>query len=43
MPSDHRLTARAACAQDFSGDFIGGANKAAVLRRHGYLRRQGGH
>src|ERR1700674_3501907 len=34
MPSDHRLTAREAVRlQDFAGEiFIGGANKAAVLR-----------
>jgi LysR family transcriptional regulator, hca operon transcriptional activator len=43
MPSDHRLTAReAVCPQDFVGEiFIGGANKAAVLRAvtEDYLRR----
>src|ERR1700737_3444586 len=45
MPSDHRLTAReAVCPQDFVGEiFIGGANKAAVLRAvtEDYLRRSG--
>jgi LysR family hca operon transcriptional activator len=45
MPSDHRLTARdAICAQDFVGEiFIGGANKATVLRAvtDDYLRRSG--
>src|SRR6266850_7799342 len=43
MPSDHRLTAReAVCPQDFVGEiFIGGANKATVLRAvtEDYLRR----
>jgi LysR family hca operon transcriptional activator len=48
MPSDHRLTAREAVRpQDFVGEiFIGGANKAAVLRAvtEDYLRRAGrGH
>ena len=45
MPSDHRLTARDALRpQDFVGEiFIGGANKAAVLRAvtEDYLRRSG--
>jgi LysR family hca operon transcriptional activator len=45
MPSDHRLTARdAICPQDFVGEiFIGGANKATVLRAvtDDYLRRSG--
>lgn len=45
MPSDHRLTARDAVRpQDFVGEiFIGGANKAAVLRAvtEDYLRRSG--
>src|ERR1700752_3146059 len=45
MPSDHRLTAREAVRpQDFVGEiFIGGANKAAVLRAvtEDYLRRAG--
>jgi LysR family transcriptional regulator, hca operon transcriptional activator len=45
MPSDHRLTAREAVRpQDFVGEiFIGGANKAAVLRAvtEDYLRRSG--
>ena len=45
MPSDHRLTAREAIRpQDFVGEiFIGGANKAAVLRAvtEDYLRRSG--
>ena len=45
MPSDHRLTAREAVRpQDFVGEiFIGGANKAAVLRAvtEEYLRRSG--
>ncbi|HWX13904.1 MAG TPA: LysR substrate-binding domain-containing protein, partial [Methylocella sp.] len=43
MPSDHRLTAREAVRpQDFVGEiFIGGSNKAAVLRTvtEDYLRR----
>ena len=45
MPSDHRLTARAAVGpQDLVGQiFIGGANKAAVLGAvtEDYLRRSG--
>jgi LysR family transcriptional regulator, hca operon transcriptional activator len=45
MPSDHRLTARDAIRpQDFVGEtFIGGSNKAAVLRdvTDDYLRRSG--
>src|ERR1700693_2433896 len=45
MPSDHRLTARETVRpQDFVGEiFIGGANKAAVLRAvtEDYLRRSG--
>jgi LysR family hca operon transcriptional activator len=45
MPSDHRLTAREAVSpQDFVGEiFIGGSNKAAVLRAvtEDYLRRSG--
>src|ERR1700757_610175 len=45
MPSDHRLTAREAVRpQDFVGEvFIGGANKATVLRAvtEAYLRRSG--
>src|SRR5580692_5008874 len=45
MPSDHRLTAREAVRpQDVVGEiFIGGANKAAVLRAvtEDYLRRSG--
>jgi len=45
MPSDHRLTAREAVRpQDFVGEiFIGGSNKAAVLRAvtDDYLRRSG--
>ncbi len=45
MPSDHRLTARAAVSpHDFVGEtFIGGANKAAVLGAvtEDYLRRSG--
>ncbi|MDQ1697693.1 MAG: LysR family transcriptional regulator, hca operon transcriptional activator [Frankiaceae bacterium] len=45
MPSDHRLTARAAVRpQDFVDEtFIGGANKAAVLGAvtEDYLRRSG--
>jgi len=45
MPSDHRLTTREAVRpQDFVGEiFIGGANKAAVLRAvtEDYLRRSG--
>ena len=45
MPSDHRLTAREAVRpHDFVGEiFIGGANKAAVLRAvtEDYLRRSG--
>jgi LysR family hca operon transcriptional activator len=45
MPSDHRLTARDAVRpQDFAGEiFIGGANKASVLRAvtEGYFRRSG--
>jgi len=45
MPSDHPLTAREAVSpQDFVGEiFIGGANKAAVLRAvtEDYLRRSG--
>jgi LysR family transcriptional regulator, hca operon transcriptional activator len=45
MPSDHRLTAREAVRpQDFVGEiFIGGSNKAAVLRTvtEDYLRRSG--
>ena len=45
MPSDHRLTTRAAVGpQDLVGQiFIGGANKAAVLRAvtEDYLRRSG--
>ena len=45
MPADHRLTAREAVRpQDFLGEiFIGGANKAAVLRAvtEDYLRRSG--
>jgi LysR family hca operon transcriptional activator len=45
MPSDHRLTAREAVRpQDFVGEiFIGGSNKAAVLRAvtEDYLRRSG--
>jgi LysR family transcriptional regulator, hca operon transcriptional activator len=45
MPSDHRLTAREAVRpKDFVGEiFIGGANKAAVLRAvtEDYLRRSG--
>jgi LysR family transcriptional regulator, hca operon transcriptional activator len=45
MPSDHRLTARDAVRpQDFLGEiFIGGSNKAAVLRAvtEDYLRRMG--
>lgn len=45
MPSDHRLTASAAVRpQDFLGEtFIGGANKATVLRAatDEYLRRSG--
>jgi LysR family hca operon transcriptional activator len=45
MPNDHRLTEREAVhPQDFVGEiFIGGANKAAVLRAvtEDYLRRSG--
>jgi LysR family hca operon transcriptional activator len=45
MPSDHRLAAREAVRpQDFVGEiFIGGANKAGVLRAvtEDYLRRSG--
>jgi LysR family transcriptional regulator, hca operon transcriptional activator len=45
MPSDHRLTAREAVRpHDFPGEiFIGGSNKAAVLRAvtDDYLRRSG--
>jgi LysR family hca operon transcriptional activator len=45
MPSDHRLTARGAVRpQDFVGEiFIGGSNKAAVLRAvtEDFLRRSG--
>jgi LysR family hca operon transcriptional activator len=45
MPSDHRLTAREAISpRDFVGEiFIGGANKASVLRAvtEDYLRRSG--
>ena len=45
MPSDHQLTTRAAVSpQDLVGQiFIGGANKAAVLRAvtEDYLRRSG--
>jgi LysR family hca operon transcriptional activator len=45
MPSDHRLTARAAIhPREFVGEiFIGGSNKASVLRRvtEDYLRRSG--
>ena len=45
MPSDHRLAAREAVRpQDFVGEiFIGGSNKAAVLRAvtEDYLRRSG--
>src|SRR5260370_17178645 len=45
MPSDRRLTEREAVRpQDFMGEiFIGGANKAAVLRAvtEDYLRRSG--
>jgi LysR family hca operon transcriptional activator len=45
MPSDHRLTSREAVRpKDFVGEiFIGGANKAAVLRAvtEDYLRRSG--
>jgi LysR family hca operon transcriptional activator len=45
MPSDHRLTSREAVRpQDFVGEiFIGGSNKAAVLRAvtEDYLRRSG--
>src|ERR1700738_5359112 len=45
MPSDHRLTARSCvCPHDFVGEiFIGGANKAAVLRvvTEDYFRRSG--
>jgi LysR family hca operon transcriptional activator len=45
MPSDHRLTARdSVCTRDFVGEiFIGGANKATVLRAvtDDYLRRSG--
>jgi LysR family transcriptional regulator, hca operon transcriptional activator len=45
MPSDHRLTTReAVSAHDFVGEiFIGGSNKAAVLRAvtEDYLRRAG--
>jgi LysR family hca operon transcriptional activator len=45
MPSDHRLSAREAVRpEDFVGEiFIGGANKAAVLRAvtEDYLRRSG--
>ena len=45
MPSDHRLTTREAVRpQDFVGEiFIGGANKASVLRAvtEDYLRRSG--
>jgi LysR family hca operon transcriptional activator len=45
MPNDHRLTAREAVRpQDFVGEiFIGGSNKAAVLRAvtDDYLRRSG--
>jgi LysR family hca operon transcriptional activator len=45
MPSDHHLTAREAVRpQDFVGEiFIGGANKAGVLRAvtEAYLRRSG--
>jgi LysR family hca operon transcriptional activator len=45
MPSDHRLTASEAVRpQDFAGEiFIGGSNKAAVLRAvtDDYLRRSG--
>src|SRR5580693_5099863 len=45
MPRDHRLTARETVRpQDFVGEiFIGGANKAAVLRTvtEDYLRRSG--
>src|ERR1700749_3116684 len=45
MPSDHRLTARDAIRpQDFVGEtFIGGSNKAAVLRdvTDDYLRHSG--
>jgi LysR family hca operon transcriptional activator len=45
MPNDHRLTARETVRpQDFLGEiFIGGSNKAAVLRAvtEAYLRRSG--
>jgi LysR family transcriptional regulator, hca operon transcriptional activator len=45
MPNDHRLTARETVRpQDFLGEiFIGGSNKAAVLRgvTENYLRRSG--
>ena len=45
MPSDHRLTTRAAVSpQDLVGEiFIGGSNKASVLRAvtEDYLRRSG--
>jgi LysR family transcriptional regulator, hca operon transcriptional activator len=45
MPSDHRLTARESVSpHDFIGEiFIGGSNKAAVLRAvtEDYLRRSG--
>jgi len=45
LPSDHRLTSRKAVRpQDFVGEiFIGGSNKAAVLRAvtEDYLRRSG--
>jgi hypothetical protein len=45
MPGGHPLTARdAVCPQDFVGEiFIGGANKATVLRAvtEDYLRRSG--
>jgi LysR family transcriptional regulator, hca operon transcriptional activator len=45
MPSDHRLTARESVRpRDFVGEiFIGGSNKAAVLRAvtEDYLRRSG--
>jgi LysR family transcriptional regulator, hca operon transcriptional activator len=45
MPHDHRLTARDTVRpQDFLGEiFIGGSNKAAVLRAvtEAYLRRSG--
>ncbi len=47
MPSDHRLTAKQAIhPREFVGEvFIGGANKAAVLRgvTEEYLRRSGVH